>query len=139
LSEEKLYPISANKSLCVRCEKCMYSCPSKAIFFKDSTRYVNYEKCEGCLRCVEACEHGAIEVISIKAGKLQGFYIDQNRCVLCLNCLESNFCFQDLFRLKEIENEQKYIEFKSELLIKCNKCLKCFKNCPFNAIIPQIE
>ena len=139
LNEEKLFPISASKNLCVRCEKCMYSCPSKAIFFKTSTRYVNYEKCEGCLRCVEACEHGAIEVISIKAGKLKGFYIDHNRCVLCKNCLEPNFCFQDLFELKEDENNQKVIVFKNELIENCYKCLKCFKNCPTNAILPQIE
>jgi len=139
LKEEKLFPISANKSLCVRCEKCMYSCPPKAIFFKDSMRYVNYEKCEGCLRCIEACEHGAIEVISIKEGQLKGFYIDKDKCVLCLSCLEPNFCFQDLFSLVKGDNGQEHIVFKNKSLSECQKCFKCFKSCPNNAILPQID
>ena len=117
----------------------MYSCPPKAIFFKDSIRYVNYEKCEGCLRCIEACEHGAIEVISIQEGKLKGFYIDKDKCVLCLSCLEPNFCFQDLFRLAKGDNGQEYIVFNNKSLTLCQKCLKCFKSCPSNAILPQIE
>ena len=33
-------------------------------------RYVDYDKCRGCLKCVIVCEHGAIEVISIEEGKL---------------------------------------------------------------------
>ncbi|MFW9877146.1 MAG: 4Fe-4S binding protein [Candidatus Thorarchaeota archaeon] len=31
---EKLFPISINPHLCVRCERCMYSCPKKRFFLK---------------------------------------------------------------------------------------------------------
>ena len=139
MEKEKLFPIYINPNLCVLCQRCMYSCPKKAIFFRNSLRYVHYDKCQGCLKCVDVCEHGAIEVISIDEGTLKGFYIDQEKCTLCKLCLEEDFCFQNLFRLKKDEETGKeLIEFQEENLSQCFKCLKCFKNCPNNAIIPDI-
>jgi len=139
MEKEKLFPIYINPNLCVLCQRCMYSCPKKAIFFKNSLRYVDYDKCQGCLKCVDVCEHGAIEVISINEGKLMGFCIDQEKCNLCKLCLEEKFCFQNLFRLKKDEKTgEEFIEFHKENLPKCFKCLKCFKNCPNNAILPEI-
>jgi len=137
---EKFFPISINPSLCRRCEKCMYSCPSKAIFFKNSLRYVNYDKCKGCLKCVNVCEHGAIEVISLTEGNLKGFEIDQDKCKLCKKCIEDDFCFLNLFELRKDEvTDKEFIEFNRKSLDRCFKCLKCFKTCPTNAIIPIIE
>jgi ferredoxin len=136
--QEKLFPISINPNFCVRCERCMYSCSPKAIFFKDSLRYVDYDRCQGCLKCVEVCEHGAIEVISIQEGKFDGFSIDKTKCNLCKTCLEENFCFQDLFKLQKYEEGKEKIIFKKDDMSRCFKCLKCFRNCPNNAIIPEI-
>lgn len=140
MEHEKFFPICINPNLCVLCQRCMYSCPKKAIFFRNSRRYVDYDKCQGCLKCVDVCEHGAIEVISIKEGKLTGFRIDHEKCELCKLCIEEDFCFQNLFELKKDENTDKeWIEFRKENLSNCFKCLKCFKNCPNNAIIPEID
>jgi len=140
MEEEKLFPISINPELCVRCQRCMYSCSPKAIFFKNTLRYVDYDKCKGCLKCVEVCEHGAIEVISIEEGKLKGFKINQDKCILCKICIDDDFCFQNLFELKkDNESGEERIEFRKENLSNCFKCLKCFKNCPNNAIIPEIQ
>ncbi|MFX1498045.1 MAG: 4Fe-4S binding protein [Promethearchaeota archaeon] len=136
---EKLFPISINPNLCVRCQRCMYSCHPKAIFFKDSIRYVDYDKCEGCLKCVDVCERGAIEVISIEEGKLKGFDINPDKCNLCKVCLSYDFCFHQLFELQKNENGEEYIIFQKKNYSECYKCLKCFKNCPNNAIIPEID
>ncbi|MFX1328092.1 MAG: 4Fe-4S binding protein [Promethearchaeota archaeon] len=139
MENEKLFPISINSNLCVRCQRCAYSCPNKAIFFRESMRYVDYDKCKGCLKCVDVCEHGAIEVISISEGKLIGFSIDQEKCNLCKLCLKDNFCFQTLFQLKKDEKQGKeLIIFYDVNLSQCFKCLKCFKICPNNAILPKI-
>lgn len=136
---EKLFPICVNPNLCKLCLRCMFSCPNKAIFFKNSLRYVNYEVCKGCLKCVDVCEHGAIEVVSIEQGHLTGFNIDQEKCTLCKICLEEDFCFKNLFKLKKDNNTGKeWIKFHKENLSQCFKCLKCFKNCPNNAILPKI-
>ncbi|MCK4687745.1 MAG: 4Fe-4S binding protein [Candidatus Lokiarchaeota archaeon] len=136
--DEKLFPISINSNLCVRCERCMYSCPQKAIFFNDSMRYVNYDKCKGCLKCVNVCEHGAIEVISIEQGQLKGFSIDSEKCALCKICLKEDFCLQNLFELQKDKNGKEWIIFRKNNFSECNKCLNCFKNCPNSAILPEI-
>jgi ferredoxin len=140
LEMEKFFPISVNPNLCVRCEKCLYSCSLKAIVFRKSLRYVNYDKCKGCLKCVDVCEHGAIEVISLEDGKLKGFEIDNKKCQLCKECINEDFCFQNLFEIIQDKNTSKvYIIFNGRNIEKCYKCLSCFRKCPFNAIIPLIE
>ncbi len=138
MKSEKLFPIAINPSLCVRCQRCAYSCHPKAIFFENSFRYVNYDKCGGCLKCVDVCEHGAIEVISLVEGSLEGFSIDSNKCSLCKTCIEDGFCPKRLFILSIDENENERIEFNASNVKECSKCLKCFKTCPFNAILPNI-
>ena len=136
---EKLFPININPQLCVRCQKCSYSCPTKAIFFKNSLRYVDYNKCKGCLKCVEVCEHNAIEVISMEEGQLVNFRIDNERCDVCKKCLEDDFCFQNLFHLSNNpETGEKLILFNKKNIFLCQNCLKCFSICPNNAIIPII-
>ena len=102
-------------------------------------RYVDYDKCMGCLKCVDVCEHGAIEVISLQEGHLKEFTIDSERCSLCKICLNNDFCFQNLFEFKKDDNGKEWIEFQKINLSECLKCLKCFKNCPNNAILPVIE
>ncbi|MHA1294444.1 MAG: 4Fe-4S binding protein [Promethearchaeota archaeon] len=137
---EKLFPISINPQFCIRCQKCSYSCPTKAIFFRDSLRYVDYNKCKGCLKCVEVCEHNAIEVISMEEGKLTDFKIDAERCNLCKKCLEDGFCFQNLFALEmDKKTGKKSIIFNKKDMNKCENCLKCIINCPNNAIVPIIS
>ena len=137
---EKLFPISVNPQFCVRCQKCMYSCHPKAIFFKDTLRYVDYNKCKGCLKCVDVCEHNAIEVISMEDGQLIDFEIDSERCTVCKKCLEEGFCFQNLYVLIiDPDSGKKQITFNKKNMDLCQNCLKCFVNCPNNAIIPIIS
>lgn len=47
--------------------------------------------CKGCGKCIEACEHGAIEMKDEKA------FIDYSRCILCGYCRKS--CKNGLIRL----------------------------------------
>jgi NAD-dependent dihydropyrimidine dehydrogenase PreA subunit len=117
----------------------MYSCPEKTIFFKNTMRYVDYDRCKGCLKCVDVCEHGAIEVISLEDGQLKGFKIDPEKCTLCKICLKDDFCFKNLFKIQGNECGEEQIKFQKKDLNECLKCLKCFKSCPNNAIIPEIK
>ena len=111
----------------------------KAIFFRDSLRFVDYNKCEGCLKCVDVCEHNAIEVISIEQGNLTEFKIDHEKCTVCKKCLEPGFCFQNLFKsIINPDTGETIIRFIKEQMNLCESCLKCFSNCPNNAIIPVI-
>ncbi|NVM37591.1 MAG: 4Fe-4S binding protein [Candidatus Lokiarchaeota archaeon] len=45
MENEKLFPISINPNLCLLCQQCMFSCPNKAFFFKNSLQNLNYETC----------------------------------------------------------------------------------------------
>ena len=136
--EEKFFPISVNEDLCLTCTKCISRCPSKAIFFKGTGRFVHYNRCKGCLRCVYVCKYGAIEVISLKEGNLIGFEILNEKCNLCGKCIEPDFCFQNLFEKVPDEENKLIIQFKTGNFSLCNGCLKCFKDCPNNAILPII-
>ena len=135
---EKLFPISINPQLCVRCQKCSYSCPSKAIFFRDSLRFVDFNKCKGCLKCVEVCEYNAIEVISLEEGELIDFRIDAESCNLCKECLE--FCFKSLFLLgQNPDSNEELIIFNKQNIKECKNCLKCVISCSKGAIVPIIS
>ena len=137
---EKLFPISINPQLCIRCQKCSYSCPTKAIFFRDSLRFVDYNKCEGCLKCVEVCEHNAIEVISLVEGELIDFTIDPEKCNLCKECLDGDFCFKNLFILEKSPDSGKdIIKFNKNNIKECKNCLKCVISCSKSAINPQFS
>jgi len=135
---EKLFPISINPQLCVRCQKCSYSCPSKAIFFRNSLRFVDFNKCRGCLKCVDVCEHNAIEVISLDEGELIDFRIDAEKCILCKECLD--FCFKNLFLVAQNpDSNGEYIVFKKKNIKECKNCLKCVISCSKRAIVPIIS
>ncbi|MEJ2293787.1 MAG: 4Fe-4S binding protein [Candidatus Lokiarchaeota archaeon] len=54
-------------------------------------------------------------------------------------CLKEDFCFHQLFELKKNDDGSEDILFRKDGLSECYKCLKCFKACPNNAIIPDIE
>jgi len=89
---------------------------------------------------VEVCEHTAIEVISLEEGTLKGFEINQQACKRCDACIQEGFCLNDLFQLQmNDETGKEEISFTQQDLSNCFKCLKCFKSCPNNAIIPIIE
>lgn len=137
--EEKLFPIRVNPEFCIRCQRCQYSCPQKAIFFRDSKRCVDYNKCEGCLKCVEVCEHGAIEVESFYGQKLVNLSIDQEKCQTCKECVSENFCYADhgaMFKSRKNEKGEEYISLNFDLNL-CEKCLKCVDRCKFHAIVPE--
>lgn len=53
----------ANCSMCcIACKKCEKECPSDAIHVIDGLAVVDYEKCTGCLTCVEVCPQKCIDI-----------------------------------------------------------------------------
>ncbi|MBD3350837.1 MAG: hypothetical protein GF364_05045 [Candidatus Lokiarchaeota archaeon] len=141
--DEILFPIDVNPELCVLCVRCQRFCHTDAISFRNMEKFVDYRKCRGCLKCVEMCDHGAIEVVSIDKGIFKGFTIDHDLCKMCKNCIQDGFCLENRYSVIEEKNEDgkvvEKIEFNDKNLSECPSCLKCFNKCPNRAIIPIIE
>ncbi len=139
--KEKFVPVQINQELCVRCERCVRACNSKAIYFENSIRLIDYSKCKACLNCVQVCPRNAIEVTSIEfEDQVVSIKIDHEKCSMCEKCLDENgnFCPKNLFYKGKVEDrENKEIEvirFKFKEIAKCQGCLKCVLLCPEKAI-----
>ncbi|MCK4286259.1 MAG: 4Fe-4S binding protein [Candidatus Lokiarchaeota archaeon] len=139
--KEKFIPVQINQELCVRCERCLHACNSKAIYFENSIRLIDYSKCKACLNCVQVCPRNAIEVTSIEfEDQVVSIKIDHEKCSMCEDCLDKrgNFCpknlfYKDIVKDKE-NNEIQGIRFKFKEIAKCQGCLKCVLLCPEKAI-----
>lgn len=47
-----------------------------------------YQTCIGCLACESQCKFNAIKITDIGVGKSNNYYIDEKKCVGCLNCVK---------------------------------------------------
>jgi len=71
-TQSHLPEIFWKKRLCVQCGNCLEACPRDAInapidpliAAKDGSTYhkIIRERCDNCMKCVEACKYGALEV-----------------------------------------------------------------------------
>jgi len=53
-------PCYINEEKCIKCYKCVESCPNKAIYVDEYPR-INYNLCRGCEVCQKVCEVNAIK------------------------------------------------------------------------------
>jgi len=138
--KERFIPVQIDADLCLRCERCLNACKSKAIVFDRGIRKVDYNKCKSCLVCVQVCPRNAIVVTSVEPEQVLTIKIDHDKCTLCEQCL-TNYCPNDLFYkecVKLGEKEIKIIKFKYTQVARCRGCLQCQAQCPENAILPII-
>ncbi|MHA2035446.1 MAG: 4Fe-4S dicluster domain-containing protein [Promethearchaeota archaeon] len=141
--KEKFVPVQINQELCVKCERCLRACNSKAIYFENSIRLIDYSKCKACLNCVQVCPRNAVEVTSIEfEDQVVSIKIDHEKCSMCEECLDDigNFCPKNLFYKDTIKNKEygefEGIKFKFKEIAKCQGCLRCTAQCPGEAIKP---
>ncbi|KKL70742.1 hypothetical protein LCGC14_2101860 [marine sediment metagenome] len=141
--KEKFVPVQVNQDLCLKCERCLRACTSKAIYFEHGVRLVDYTKCKACLNCVQVCPRNAIQVTSIEVNdQIVSMKIDHEKCNLCEDCISDNgnFCPKNLFyrgKVNTYENQEEYgIKFKYREISKCQGCLKCTILCSQKAINP---
>ncbi|NPA77090.1 MAG: Flp pilus assembly complex ATPase component [Candidatus Diapherotrites archaeon] len=97
----KICPYELTESKCMHCDPkdapCVQACPKGAIYeVSDGILAIDYDKCDGCGKCVGACPYGAIE---IKAGKAF-------KCDLCLALFDEPQCvLAGLARIKYSKSE----------------------------------
>lgn len=54
------------KAGCIGCMKCVKACEQGAVKIDNFCATVDYDKCNGCMKCVEACPVGCIDVYLVK-------------------------------------------------------------------------
>ena len=47
---------------CIGCRLCEKNCPNEAIKVVNNCAVIDYDKCDGCGKCAEACKRGCIEL-----------------------------------------------------------------------------
>ena len=125
----------------MKCERCLKACRAKAIYFKNSVRLVDYEKCKACLNCVQVCPRNAIEVTSVMPKQVLTVKIEHETCTMCGECTEpgGKFCPNDLFYIDKVKKDGKEedgVKFNFREIRKCQGCLRCESSCPASAIKP---
>ncbi len=80
-------PYELKESKCVHCDPerapCVMACPKGAIYeVAEGILSIDYDKCDGCGKCAEACPYGAIVLKEGKAFK----------CDLCLSLFDEPQC-----------------------------------------------
>ena len=80
-------PYELDESKCMHCDPkeapCVQACPKGAIYeVADGILAIDYDKCDGCGKCAEACPYGAIVLKEGKAFK----------CDLCLSLFDEPQC-----------------------------------------------
>lgn len=72
---KKRFPISLNKTACIRCGRCFRLCPRKAIAIPDYP-LIDIAACETCRRCVRFCPTHALTIPKKQAKPCKNFGYD---------------------------------------------------------------
>lgn len=106
---------------CIACEACIKACMFDAIHMENGVPHIDYEKCQGCMACADACPTGAMEAQFDM--RLEAF-IDKDKCIGCTICAKN--C-----KFDAIEGELKKTH---HVLGACTGCGICSTKCPKKAI-----
>lgn len=115
---------------CIGLGTCAHACMFDAIKVVDGVAVVDYEKCQACGRCVEACPKHIIRLIpydsahwvgcmSVDKGALTKSYCDVG-CVSCRLCEKA--CSHDAIHINDFVASIDYD--------KCVQCGDCVAKCP---------
>lgn len=124
---------------CIGLGTCVLVCPFGAISIENGISAVDYTKCKGCGKCVEACPKHIIRLIpydakvwvgcmSVDKGSLTRSYCEVG-CISCKLCEKT--CESDAIHVNDFVASIDYT--------KCTQCGKCVEKCPRKIIWSDIS
>ncbi len=124
---------------CIGLGTCTSICPFGAISIENGISAVDYTKCQGCGKCVEACPKHIIRLIpydarvwvgcmSVDKGAVTRSYCEVG-CISCKLCEKT--CEHDAIHVNDFVASIDYT--------KCTQCGKCVEKCPRKIIWSNIS
>lgn len=127
---------NAFEGVCIRCQRCIYVCPTKAI--KSATTSDGLSKvftpildgeCIYCWKCIQACPSGALRQINLADYKVGDATVKNELCIKCYICL-ANCPFDAITTVVTATGDK----FPLVIAEKCTGCAKCWAVCPVRPI-----
>jgi len=122
---------SAFEGACIRCQRCIYVCPTRAI--KPATISDGVSKvftpildgeCIYCWKCIQACPSGALQQITLEEYKVGTAEVNRKLCIRCMICV-TQCPFKAITSVKEDTVRWPVVDPE-----KCTGCAKCWVVCP---------
>lgn len=129
MPRERFVPRVIQAGLCQLCGRCYNTCRNHAIVMRGQERFVDYDRCTGCLQCVLICPYNAITTTSVLEGETIAVKIDVEACNGCNECVAA--CPKGMFLPAAAGGR---VAFTHERTGACKGCKACEHACKQGAI-----
>ena len=144
-SRVSMWRMQIDKSLCVKCGKCLKSCKAACIDLKNGT--VDASRCVMCMNCVAQCDEHAISLVRVGRKEAPALHKEGRRrflgdSAMIAGAVGAGFLGR-LFPAASAEREEQQVACPpgagslDSFLNACTACALCVSECPGGVLVPS--